>query len=93
MTEYVIVVALIAIAAIIVVSMFGNTLRAQFAGVSKELAGFDAASQITKASEYAECAWSDAEEARTGMSKYANDFDNCGASGSGSSLGGETGDQ
>jgi type IV pilus assembly protein PilA len=41
MTEYIIVVALIAIAAIAVYQYFGNTVRNQTAAVANELAGND----------------------------------------------------
>jgi pilus assembly protein Flp/PilA len=46
MMEYVIIVALIAVAAIGVYSMFGKTIRNQTAGLSKEIAGKDATTQI-----------------------------------------------
>lgn len=49
MMEYVIIVALIAVAAIGVYSMFGKTVRNQTAGLSKEIAGTDSAAQITAA--------------------------------------------
>ena len=39
MTEYIIIVALIAIAAIAVYSIFGDTVRTQVGNMSKELAG------------------------------------------------------
>ncbi|MEJ2061292.1 MAG: pilus assembly protein [Gammaproteobacteria bacterium] len=39
MTEYIIIVALIALAAIAVYGFFGKTLRNQVAGMSQELAG------------------------------------------------------
>jgi type IV pilus assembly protein PilA len=41
MTEYIIIVALIAIASIAVYQYFGNTVRNQTAGIAKELAGSD----------------------------------------------------
>lgn len=41
MTEYIIIVALIAIAAIAVYQYFGNTVRNQTAGIAQELAGGD----------------------------------------------------
>ena len=49
MMEYVIIVAMIAVAAIGVYSMFGKTIRNQTAGLSKEIAGKDATTQITAA--------------------------------------------
>ena len=39
MTEYIIIVALIAVAAIGVYSLFGKTIRAQMAGITGEVAG------------------------------------------------------
>lgn len=41
MTEYIIIVALIAIAAIAVYQYFGNTVRSQTAAIANELAGGD----------------------------------------------------
>ena len=49
MTEYIIIVALIAIAAIGVYSYFGQTLRNQTAAMAKEMAGQDSQTQITAA--------------------------------------------
>jgi pilus assembly protein Flp/PilA len=49
MMEYVIIVALIAVAAIGVYSMFGKTIRNQTAGLSKEVAGVNASTQIQAA--------------------------------------------
>ncbi|QJE02833.1 pilus assembly protein [Massilia forsythiae] len=49
MMEYVIIVALIAVAAIGVYSMFGKTVRNQTAGLSKEMAGSDSSTQIQAA--------------------------------------------
>jgi Flp pilus assembly pilin Flp len=49
MMEYVIIVALIAVAAIGVYSVFGKTVRNQTAGLAKEMAGVDSQGQIDKA--------------------------------------------
>jgi len=49
MTEYLIVVALIAISAIAVFSFFGQTMRHQVAGIANELAGEDSTSSVTNA--------------------------------------------
>ena len=49
MMEYVIIVALIAVAAIGVYSMFGKTIRNQTAGLSKEVAGQNSNTQIEAA--------------------------------------------
>lgn len=46
MMEYVIIVALIAVAAIGVYSSFGQTLRNQTAGLAKEVSGKDSKTQI-----------------------------------------------
>jgi len=49
MTEYLIVVALISVAAIGVYSFFGQTLRNQTAGIALELSGQDASSAVSQA--------------------------------------------
>jgi Flp pilus assembly pilin Flp len=49
MTEYIIITALIAIAAIAAVTFFGGTVRAQVGAMGKELGGTDASSTITRA--------------------------------------------
>ena len=49
MTEYIIITALIAIAAIAAVAFFGGTVRAQVGGMAKELAGTDGGASITQA--------------------------------------------
>ena len=49
MTEYIIIVALIAIAAIGAVSFFGDTARNQIAGMANELSGQTATAQISAA--------------------------------------------
>lgn len=49
MVEYIIILALIAIAAIGVYSLFGKTVRNQAAGLSKELAGTSSANAVTAA--------------------------------------------
>ena len=49
MTEYIIIVALIAVAAIGIYTLFGQTLRNQTAGLAMELSGQDAANAITSA--------------------------------------------
>lgn len=49
MTEYIIIVALIAIAAIAVVSLFGGTVRSQMAGMAQEMGGTSANAQVGKA--------------------------------------------
>ena len=49
MTEYIIIVALIAIAAIAVYSFFGATVKNQVAGMAMELGGQDGSAARTKA--------------------------------------------
>ncbi|MHB9022416.1 MAG: pilus assembly protein [Halothiobacillus sp.] len=49
MTEYIIITALIAIAAIGAVMYFGQTARSQVAGMAQELSGNNASSQISAA--------------------------------------------
>lgn len=49
MTEYIIIVALIAVAAIAVSQLFGATIRNQIAGIAMEVSGKDGSEAITKA--------------------------------------------
>lgn len=49
MTEYIVIVALVAVAAIGTYSLFGKTVRAQMAGITSELAGVDASGDISNA--------------------------------------------
>jgi len=49
MTEYIIIVALIAIAAIGVFSLFGSTVSNQVAGMAQEMSGTSAQNQINRA--------------------------------------------
>ncbi|MFT4563603.1 MAG: Flp pilus assembly pilin Flp [Gammaproteobacteria bacterium] len=49
MTEYIIIVALIAIAAIAAYSFFGDTLRSQVGGMAAELGGQSGAANVTAA--------------------------------------------
>lgn len=49
MTEYIIIVALIAVSAIGVYSFFGQTIRNQVAGLSAEMSGKDSQTQIDAA--------------------------------------------
>jgi Flp pilus assembly pilin Flp len=69
MTEYIIIVALIAVAAIGVYSMFGQTIRGQVAGLAGEVAGTGAATGKATASTAATNANTKASEAK-GMSSY-----------------------
>jgi len=56
MTEYIIIVALISVAAIGAYSLFGKTVRNQVAGLANELSGTDAAAEIKEASDAAAAA-------------------------------------
>jgi type IV pilus assembly protein PilA len=53
MTEYIIIVALIAIAAIAVYGFFGDTLRNQVGGMAQELAGADGSASVQAAGQQA----------------------------------------
>jgi Flp pilus assembly pilin Flp len=53
MTEYIIIVALIAVAAIGVYSFFGQAIRSQMAGMTNELAGKSGTTNVNKAAEAA----------------------------------------
>ena len=60
MTEYIIIVALVAVAAIAVYQYFGQVLRAQTAAIAKEIAGEDGSQQSRAAQNAAESAASQA---------------------------------
>lgn len=49
MTEYIIITALIAVAAIGVYSMFGKTVRHQMAGMAQEMAGKSSSAELSSA--------------------------------------------
>jgi type IV pilus assembly protein PilA len=68
MTEYIIIVALVAVAAIAVYQYLGQVLRAQTAAVAKELAGEDGTQQSRAAQSAAESA------ATQAAAKSLNDF-------------------
>ncbi len=61
MTEYIIIVALIAIAAIAVYSLFGKTVKNQVSGMAMELSGGDGAAAQKKAEDAAKAASTKAE--------------------------------
>ena len=69
MTEYIIIVALIAVAAIGVYSMFGQTIRGQVSGLAGEVAGTGAAAGKATAAKSAGDAQTKAAESK-GMSSY-----------------------
>ncbi len=69
MTEYIIIVALIAIAAIAAYSFFGQTLRSQVGGMATELSGGSAATAIGDAATSAGGATTEGQTA-TDLSTY-----------------------
>ncbi|MDN7452314.1 Flp family type IVb pilin [Burkholderia cenocepacia] len=69
MTEYIIIVALIAVSAIAVYAFFGQTVRHQTAGLANELAGKDAATNISNAGTSADSATAQGTQQR-GMGSY-----------------------
>ncbi len=56
MTEYIIIVALVAVAAIAVYQLFGQVIRSQTAAMAKELAGEDGTAESQVAQQAAESA-------------------------------------
>jgi len=71
MTEYIIIVALIAVAAIGVYSYFGQTVRSQTAGMAQELSGKKATTDIQNAQKASKDASSEG-KAKKGMGDYSN---------------------
>ncbi|HDS1137573.1 TPA: pilus assembly protein [Stenotrophomonas maltophilia] len=71
MTEYIIITALIAIAAIAAVTFFGGTVRSQVAGMSKELSGQSATQSINRAKNQSNSAQQEADKTK-GMDAYNN---------------------
>lgn len=69
MTEYIIIVALIAVAAIGAFTYFGQTIRSQTAGIANEVAGKSATDQISAAGKAAGKATEQADKAK-GLSSY-----------------------
>jgi len=72
MSEYLIIVALIAVAAIGVVGYMGDTVSNQMAGMAKEIAGESGTSDQTAASKAAKQASATAGKHKT-MANYASD--------------------
>lgn len=77
MMEYVIIVALIAVAAIGVYSMFGQTIRNQTSGLAQEVAGVDSSETITTAGDNAATA-TDRANTSKGMANYDDQNDQSG---------------
>jgi type IV pilus assembly protein PilA len=71
MTEYIIIVALIAIAAIGVYQLFGNTVRNQTASIAQELSGTDGTAAKTAAQTNATAAATEANTKRN-LDNYTN---------------------
>ena len=69
MTEYIIIVALIAVAAIGIYTLFGQTIRNQTAGLALEMSGQDAASAIGNAQTNASTAQTNA-NVRKGLDNF-----------------------
>ena len=74
MMEYVIIVAMIAVAAIGVYSVFGQTIRNQTAGLANEVAGKKADTNITNAGKTSKTA-GDRANTTKGMSEYNKEND------------------
>ena len=70
MTEYIIIVALIAVAAIAVYQFFGQTIRSQTSAIANEVAGKSGATAMTAAGTAA--TGSNGEQAKKGLSNYAD---------------------
>ena len=62
MTEYIIIVALIAVAAIGVYSLFGKSIRNQVAGLAQEITGQSSSQQLNSAREASRKAGTNAEQ-------------------------------
>ena len=69
MTEYIIIVALIAVAAIGIYTLFGQTIRNQTAGLALEMSGQDAATAIGNAQTNASTAQTNA-NVRKGLDNF-----------------------
>lgn len=73
MTEYIIIVALIAVAAIAVYQLFGATVRNQTAAMAMEVAGKDGSAAITQAGSAATKAETAAKDAsKNSLSSYGD---------------------
>jgi Flp pilus assembly pilin Flp len=72
MTEYIVIVALIAVAAIAVYQYFGQTIRSQTAGIAKEVSGQTASTDIQNAQTSANSA-SEEGTKKKGLNAYTND--------------------
>ncbi|WP_281911406.1 hypothetical protein [Massilia varians] len=90
MTEYIIIVALIAVAAIAVYQLFGATVRNQTAGIAQEVAGQNGSDAIAKAGTAANKAATVAADAnKNSLSTYGNQADAGKQGGGGGGSGGQ----
>jgi Flp pilus assembly pilin Flp len=71
MTEYIIIVALIAVAAIAVTQLFGTTVRTQMGAIASEVGGNDAQADVTRAATAGSTAATTAQTKRS-LSTYGN---------------------
>lgn len=71
MTEYIIIVALIAVAAIGVFAAFGNTAKSQVGAMARELAGQDGTALVNRATNQANQAQTAAQKS-TNLGNYGN---------------------
>jgi Flp pilus assembly pilin Flp len=71
MTEYIIIVALIAVSAIAVYASFGKTIRSQTVGLAHEMSGTDSAADVTNAKAAADNAKTEAARNK-GMGAYGS---------------------
>lgn len=72
MTEYIVIVALIAVAAIAVYQFFGQTVRSQTAGIALEVSGQSAQSAIDSAQTSANSAQTEGTTVK-GLDNYTNE--------------------
>ena len=72
MTEYIVIVALIAVAAIAVYQFFGQTIRSQTSGIAREISGQSAGDAIGNAKSAADLAVTEG-TTKKGLSEYKND--------------------
>ena len=71
MTEYIVIVALIAVAAIATYQFFGQTVRSQMAGIAQEVAGQTADTAISAAQGTANSAATEGTSVK-GLASYSN---------------------
>jgi Flp pilus assembly pilin Flp len=71
MTEYIIIVALIAVAAIGVYTLFGKTIRAQVAGLANEVSGQGGSTDVTNAGKASQAATTEGTKDKK-MGSYTN---------------------